>query len=280
MKTEKKLKEWLREIKNNDWRIPKDIDPYQLSVEMMQSIGSTDPELRDKLIYSGLWAMISKKVLTEKQIKKVLALSLSEEHLFYKVGQKEDDSVFNRAFSILIVAAVIWVHNQNGEKLLTDEEVLKVHRDVVRYTRLEQDVRGHVDDKGWAHSTAHAADALDELAQCSSVQDDELLEILEVIKEKVNIHDYSYVHEEDERLVTAVINIMKRNLIHEDELVRWIESFKNYEETNHYLSDYRLKVNLKNFMRSLYFRLKGQLQSDSLQSAVEGVLDHLNVHYK
>ncbi|NDI36538.1 DUF2785 domain-containing protein [Chengkuizengella sediminis] len=276
MKQVSQLKELLIEIKNNEWKIPEEVDPYQLSLKMMENIGSTDLELRDHLIYSGLWTMISKKIITEDQMKEILALSLSEKHLFYNVGVKEDDSVFNRAFSILIVAAVIWFHNQNGEKLLAEEEVLKVHRDVVRYTKSEQDIRGYVEQKGWAHSTAHAADALDELAICSSLKQSELMEILEVIKEKVSINDYTYINEEDERLVTAVINIVKRNILSEGELVIWVKSFEKFEKTNVYHVDDCITFNIKNFMRSLYFRLKNLQPNEKILNAIEEVLESVN----
>ncbi|MFS1514864.1 DUF2785 domain-containing protein [Chengkuizengella sp. SCS-71B] len=276
MKKVSQLKELLMEIKNNEWKIPDGMNHFQLSLDMLENIGSTDPELRDHLIYSGLWTMINKKTLTEDQMKEILALSLSEKHLFYNVGVKEDDSVFNRAFSILIVAAVIWFHNQNGEKLLTEEEVLKIHEEVIRYVRLEQDVRGYVEEKGWAHSTAHAADALDELAISSSLKQSELMEILEVIKEKVCINDYTYINEEDERLVTAVINIVKRNILSEGELVIWVKNFEKFEKTNIYHVDDCLEVNIKNFMRSFYFRLKKNQPNEKILNAIEEVLESVN----
>ena len=49
--------------------------------------------------------------------------------------------------------------------MLSEEQLYSVAEQVLEYVYLEEDVRGYVEGKGWAHSTAHAADALDALAR-------------------------------------------------------------------------------------------------------------------
>ena len=56
---------------------------------------------------------------------------------------------------------LISVHER--EPLLSEEQLYSVAEQVLEYVYLEEDVRGYVEGKGWAHSTAHAADALDAL---------------------------------------------------------------------------------------------------------------------
>ena len=76
------LKERLLGMAANEWKIPEGVDPYELALESMRSIGSTDPVLRDDLVLTVLWVMITNKMLTKEQLRNLLELSLSEEHLF------------------------------------------------------------------------------------------------------------------------------------------------------------------------------------------------------
>ena len=112
MKREEKLKQELIKIREDDWNIPCNIEPYVLSVEMMNNIGSTDSFLRDNLILSMFYKIIEGKKISYEQMKEILRLCLSEKHIFYGLGKEKDDSVFNRTFSILIIEAIISVNNK------------------------------------------------------------------------------------------------------------------------------------------------------------------------
>lgn len=90
------LKETLKEIKNNDFKVPNDLDAFELALKMMEYVGDSDPELRDMLIYEILSKWIEDGAFTFKQLKELLNISLDENHLFYKIGEEETDSVFTR----------------------------------------------------------------------------------------------------------------------------------------------------------------------------------------
>jgi hypothetical protein len=51
----------------------------------------------------------------------------------------------------------------------------------------EKEHRGFVSEKSWAHFIAHAADPLDDLAQCSELDESDLAEILEAIRNVICI---------------------------------------------------------------------------------------------
>lgn len=136
----------------------------------------------------------------------------------------------------------------------------------------EKDVRGYVKDKGWAHSTAHTADVLDELAQCESIEYKDLLDVLEAIKTKVCINNYCYVNQEDERMAVAIISIINRNLLHNKEITNWIKSFEDIKKANHYPEDHNLLINIKNFLRSIYFRLIYENNSEVISEAIKETL--------
>lgn len=98
----------------------------------------------------------------------------------------------------------------------------------------ERDYRGYDEDKGWAHAIAHGADALDDLAQCSELDQADLFTILDLVYDKITITERVYSDGEDER--------------------------------------FRQKNNIKNFLKSLYFRVKFYKADAALCPVIEDTL--------
>lgn len=266
------LKERLTKIKNNDFVLEDGQSYFTLALEMMENIGSVDPELRDELIYSILCNWIIENKLIHEHLKKLLNICLDKSHVFYKLGDRDEDSVFTRTFSALIVALVIYKHNQDN--FLSEEELYQVKDKLVEYMLNEQDVRGYVEVKGWAHSAAHTSDALDELAQCSCFNKEDLLGILNSIKTKVCTGYYVYIDEESERMVNAIQSSFKRNLLSECEIKEWLNGFTVENQEYNHMEGFHSKVNIKGFLRSLYFRL---LEQEEYKSIVEEIKNILNL---
>lgn len=53
----------------------------------------------------------------------------------------------------------------NHHPFLSEKEFKFVKNRAYDYVEKENDVRGYIAGKGWAHSLAHAADTLDEIAK-------------------------------------------------------------------------------------------------------------------
>nr|WP_243136903.1 DUF2785 domain-containing protein [Alkaliphilus serpentinus] len=242
----------------------------------MEYIGTTDSVLRDDLILSVLCYFIDDHLLSGNELKKLLDICLNDQHLFYRLGEEEDDSVFNRSFTILIVKGIVCYHNSNGENLLNEEEAKKIFNEVIRYVRLEKDMRGYVKEKGWAHSMGHAGDALRTLALCNHIKEKELLEILEVIKEKVGISYYVFINEETERLTSAAVNVIERNALIEEEVIHWIKSFEEIDKPADFPEGHYFRENTKGFLRSLYFRLKYRKASNTIIEELEKTIYSMN----
>jgi hypothetical protein len=100
----------------------------------------------------------------------------------------------------------------------------------------------------------------------------DLLEVLSVIKDRQYVNSYTYVDFEDERVTTPVVNILDRKLIELPEIVGWIKSFKDIPKTGQYNVDFRAIMNIRNFLRSLYFRI---LDRDDLREVVEAIRETL-----
>ena len=81
-----------------------------------------------------------------------------------------------------------------------------------------------MEGKGWAHSIAHAADAVEELSKRKLAQDD-LIALLEAIRGAVCIKDRVYTNMEDDRLTTAVIMILEHEELDPVLISNWLNSF-------------------------------------------------------
>lgn len=131
---------------------------------LLNHIGSTDSYLRDELIYSafGTWTL-RYNVIDQEQLRSLLPIILNERHMLYNIGEKNTDSVFRRSFSILLLPLILITHR--SQHFLTAPEIRQVKEKLIYFLENEKDLRGFVSEKGWAHSIAHAADALDDIAK-------------------------------------------------------------------------------------------------------------------
>jgi hypothetical protein len=257
--TEEDLKEKLRGIVQKDYEVTRE-EAKQLLPEMLQHIGNPDPELRDTLIYFTLATWISRNVFDLSELQTLLHTVLNDEHLFYRIGEENTDSVFTRAFSALLVPPILSVHRQ--QPFLKPEILKSALQRVMLYLHSEKDLRGYVREKGWAHAVAHTADALDEFVQCTEIGRDELWGMLELIAEIVSTGRTVYTHGEDERLAFAVLNTFKRTELTELDKEGWLQWFTSLVYGAGETPDpegYITFINIKHFLRTLYFYL---LESD------------------
>lgn len=278
MSGEQSLKERLLELAKNEWSIPEDLDIYQLALESMQNLGSLDPELRDDLALTYLWIVITKGVLPKEQIKELYKLALSNEYLFCGLGREEDDSVFKRTFTILVIYCMVYYHNTNGQ-LFTPEEFEVLFEGVISYVSQERDLRGYVPEKGWAHAAGHFGDALRALALCDYINAAQLQKILDVVKQKVDTDEYAFINEEAERMTSAIVNVVEREILADEQVVDWIRSFGELEIPKTLPGMHYWKENIKNLLRSLYFRLKFKKTPEIYLEEIEAILNGINARF-
>ncbi|MCB9418314.1 MAG: DUF2785 domain-containing protein [Ardenticatenaceae bacterium] len=263
MKAEKELKTRLTQIAEDEFRVKNNREQFELALAMVRFIGSPDPALRDGLIYQAFcfW-ILEQEAFTAVQLHQLLDLAVDENHLFYWLGEKGTDSVFTRSFSMLLLPLLLIAHRQRP--YLTQPEIVNLKETVIHYLEQEQDMRGYVPEKGWAHAVAHAADALDDLALCKELGADDLRDILTAVQRKIGTDNYVFVHEEDERMVTAVTSLLSRQVLSEAEITNWIRSFVPFVAEVEAGPTGGRYLNVKNFLRSLYFRLSGQEEYETL----------------
>ena len=280
MLNETQLKDKLQILSQNEFRLSTEDDLSELIPAMLRHIGSTDSVLRDDLIYFAFqrW-IVDYNVVGPEQLCSMLPIALDEQHLLYRLGEQDSDSVFTRAFSVLLLPLLLIAHRRQPFLSVSDLQYLK--KTLLYYLEKEKDRRGFVKDKGWAHATAHAADALEDLAQCSEIGKSDLAEILEVIYNMVCVAESGYSHLEDERIVTAVITILRRQLLSTVEVTQWIEGFAGHVLPATAASErWVIRSNVKNFLQSLYFRLQWEQLPDRFETAIDQTLQEINPYKK
>ena len=268
---ESRLIDVLQPIKDNNFQVPENQNLQELTTMMLQKIGSIHPVLRDELIHSIFTTFIERGYYNEDQLKNILQSILNKNYLFYRIGtsKKEEDAVFKRSFSVLLIPPIIEKHRH--DPFLREEEVLRVWENLKKYMQQEMDHRGYVEKKGWAHAMAHAADAIYHVAACDEISEHHIREMLPVIKEQFLI-DQPYLFDEEERMVTAILMMFKK--IKATERVDWLETLL-YERDS--WQDPREDIiinNSKHLLRALYFRM---LEGDyrELRQVLENLLREL-----
>lgn len=138
------------------------------------------------------------------------------------LGQGENDQVFGRTFSVLILGEIVARDAKNGFLELSElHEILDAG---LLYLAEEQDLRGYVPQKGWAHSAAHTADLMMALAGHPRLGPAELQRVLDGIGEKVIAPArYPFVDNEGFRLARAVLAVVQRDMLPAAQVVAWLE---------------------------------------------------------
>ena len=264
------LKEILS-IVENEFAVPEKTDYHELVPTLEKNLGSIDSKIRENSM-EILWAWMKNGVLTEKELielGKRMAANLS-----YGLGELDTDSVFLRSFSALILRGVIHTDKLIKEgkleshKSYLEEELIKDWLEkALEYFVKEQDLRGYIPIKEWAHSPAHCGDLLWELALNPLITKEDHIKILEAIATKLTQPaSYVFTASEEARILRAVAAIQTRNLVSQKEYEKWLQQIiKPYAEIKWYedmedLTTFQYKLNARVNVRLFLHRLVMMLQ--------------------
>jgi len=270
------LKSELQSLNFEDRAEVEKVDLDLLIEAMLENIGSTDSELRDQLIYSTFVKLILEDYLNAKQMKTITEVCL--EKIFMNIGERESDSVFTRSFSALALALVLYKDRQKPflEKAMVDQAI----EASLTYLKREEDTRGYVKEKGWAHSIAHGADLLDEAVRHPSFSLDRADVPLDTIKTclfKTSLEESPYIDEEDERMITSVEALLEKGLP-EETLINWTTELANeisecYQKGGFSLSFFRKKTTVAGFLKCMYFRLVFKKEGSKVRENIRQILE-------
>lgn len=265
----------LRKIRENQYRVAEGQNPWEYILSMLNHIGDIDPELRDDLIYNTFCEWIDvKEFFNEDQIRYILSTLMDKEHLFYQIGSDGNDSVFTRTFSVLVVVLILNRHRKKA--FLSVDEFTDIKNKLIEYYTSEIDLRGYIQKMEWAHAAAHGADVMDELVQCHECNEDMIKEILNAFKKIMYNRKYIFHNEEDERISRVVFRIIKGNLLSKQAIIKWLEELSECTKWQSDRMQYVARVNTKNFIRCLYFKIMHYDSTLDIINTIFNVEERLN----
>lgn len=241
--------------------------------EMIENIGSTDPVVRDQLIYSAFWTLINGGYLDKQKLEYVLNELLNKQLLTLDSEKPITDSVFTRSFTALFFAVIV---NVDATKQIIDVSIMRQVIDSAHdYMSKEQDVRGYVEHKGWAHAAAHGADLLGSLVKHPVSTEEDALKVLQNIARFITIAK-GYKDDEEERLARAFVTLSKFHLT-QALIMDWIIELEHSlleRKSNHNgdLEPYYIQLAFKNFLKSSYFLLEKEDIHKDLQVAIKKII--------
>jgi len=262
--------------------VPDDRPLDDLTAELTRMLGDPDPELRDGTAYPTLATWVERGVYDD------LLTGLGDgmaAGLAVGIGQTDGDGVFRRSFSALVLSECI--ARDNERPLVAGGKILEWGDRLATWLLREQDLRGWVPGKGWAHAVAHGADALGTLAASPHVQQPELTVVLDVVADRLAARvDRLFSNGEPDRLAQAVVQVLRRNVVPLNVLEPWVARLvamagtrSSYDGRDPHLAG----GNAEAFLRALYLQLAlgprpPVVRSDLLLVVVDA-LRATNPHY-
>src|SRR5882724_7266776 len=196
-----------RNILKDNYRVPRGQSAFPLIQELSTYLGSPDPELRDQIAYTLIYAWIA----YQKQLSPAELITLLDEwqsNLRIGIGEKNTDSVLRRSFSALCLAVL--AERDLKTPFLGADRYRTLLDNALNYSQHEQDLRGFDPVKGWIHPTAHTADLLQFLAKNPLFTVADQYRLLQAISRRLASANLIYTYGEQDRLAVAAIAVVSR----------------------------------------------------------------------
>jgi Protein of unknown function (DUF2785) len=254
-------REFWRGVLEAEGALPENVadghDLEQLTDELLGYLASSDPELRDEFGFSilGNWIYVRHLYSPDRLRSMISSLNAG---LQVALGETGTDAVFGRSFSALILSVITDYDLEHS--FLSGEELSELLNSTLHYFHLEQDWRGFVNGRGWAHSVAHTADVLANLAKNPNVDAAGLERILNAIAAKLTTQDSPVLaHHEASRLAVAANNVIARGVLAPKMLHAWLDGMPDTlhprSQSDLERGDVAARANCEAFLSSLYLLL-------------------------
>lgn len=243
----------------------------ELLNHMLSEIGSVDPELRDQFIYRTFNELLANHLLNDLDIIMLFEQAISDDYLFYNMGEQNTDSVFTRSFTALLVADLLAIDSQ--KQILPSTTLAHFFDRVVNYLSNEKDTRVFVDGKGWAHSIAYGADLLTACIQHPAFEIKMAPRILQALKDAL-WKGYVYTDDEEERFVNILEALIIKGMP-EEVFIEWTEQLFDKLDMHLFNQGYnedffKGRTCTLNLMKTFYFALKIKNWMPTLQGVIYG----------
>ncbi|KEK23287.1 DUF2785 domain-containing protein [Bacillus gaemokensis] len=274
------LQQELELIQQNDYTQMQHIDINELTLNMLQHIGTTDSYVRNQLIYECFSHFIHNEFISYDQLELLLTTCLSNEYLYFDIASSQTDGVFIRSGTASLIALIIQFDNSHS--FLSPETIQETKEKLIKYMNLEVDFRGHVENTGWAHSVVHVSDAFNELVHNPKVTCICYEEITHCLLNKIFIYSTVYHNNEDERIITPLLSMLYHDFPKERFFSILYKKMQRLPQFRKKLSLHEyciLCANIKTFLRTLFFRTKEDPNLTTISNRTERLLRELPKYY-
>jgi hypothetical protein len=219
--------EYWKNVVKNHYAIPSGERAFPLARELSGYLGSTDPQLRDTLAYSILYAwIVEQKKLSSEEL--VTLLPEWQANLRAGIGETGTDSVFSRSFSVICLAAL--AERDLKDPFLGQDRFRALLGNALGYLHDERDLRGFDAKKGWIHATAHTADLLAALAESRFFTRADQGRVLAAIARRLATANEIFTHGEQDRLASVAVTIVSRSDFDSELWRAWVAEMDNGDQ--------------------------------------------------
>lgn len=246
-------KEFWLSIQKNEFAIPEGHPVASLTDELLSFLGSTDPELRDGIGFGAFSRWLDQGRYDREDLQALIPLLIA--NLQHGLGEQDTDAVFLRAFSTLWLALI--VERDNVEPVLPEADFHTILEAALAYFSTEQDLRGYVHGKGWAHAAAHTADLFCALVHSPHADGHAHLRVLDCIAGKLGqTANPVLLYGEDARLARAAIIVFIHETLSMDQVREWLGRL-SASWNGAWMDEGRARAyfNGRNFLRAIHWRI-------------------------
>jgi hypothetical protein len=215
-------------IVDSQYALPKGANAAALVDELTNSLGSTNPELRDTFGYEIVATWVYRDGRLSPAELEALRRKL-QANLKIGLGNNGDDSIFLRSFSALDLSIVAAYETKTP--YMSPDAFRDLLNAALDYLAGEKDLRGVDAEKGWMHATAHTADLLRFLARSSKLTIPDQTRMIEGIATKLDTAGEAFTHGEHERIARVLLSLVMRPDFKQKPLVAWIEKTQAAQKT-------------------------------------------------
>ncbi|NSW53411.1 MAG: DUF2785 domain-containing protein [Anaerolineae bacterium] len=278
--------ELLQSIEDNQFHLPDAVEPTAFTEALIEGLASIDPDIRERcytVFGYRLWGKGNHPYTAAQRLEYGQRLCSQVQAT---CGSVPGDSVFFRAFAALILAEIVGADLEQQQ--LPPHIIRQWMQTVLACFTAEQDLRGYVAEKGWAHALAHMADFLYVCTLHPAITRDDLLQILNTIQQKLAVpRQHALVYQEDERLCRPVLGAVKSGKLSMEDLSPWLAGFvpaangAAWSETMQQPALAYTRHTLVCFLRSLYLQMQwrkkegGAVDPESWQAFQQALADTL-----
>jgi len=267
------IRQTFLDIANNDYAIPESVNPTDFILASIPLLGETDGEFRERFVYGTFHRWVVSEAIDAQGLRAIHLALLGDNVLFSGIGENGTDSAFLRAFAVLLLVPTLFMHRKGA--FLSSVDIERTCVELARYLCEEKDHRGYVSaENWWAHGVAHAADAVGQLVQCSELQPESIVQLLEAIAQAMTPDAMVYAHEEDARMATAVLKLFKLDELSLEKIENWLYLVVPKARFTGQLPNVHIQyVNARNFVRCLLFQAKKSNLADEQIALIEAAHD-------